>query len=198
MAAAATSEVSEAPLLVSAESRDDGRDWGPAFEPDTEEPTYDEMLDSIYAQLYAANPALAGTRVRTKVKSPKVDRIGTTRTGWSNYAACCESIKREQDHVMSFFLAELSTTGSIDAAKTFIMKGRFGTKQIEGIFQKYIDEYVQCHTCKFLETSMSRDAASRLHFITCGSCKSQRSLAPIKAGFHATTKKDRKEAQERA
>lgn len=97
---------------------------------------------------------------------------------------------------MEYFLTELDATGSIDASNVCIIKGKFGTRQMESIFQKYIDAYVQCHNCKHLDTNMEREAVSRLNFMKCNLCKSQRSLIAIKGGYHATTKKDRKEARE--
>ncbi len=58
--------------------------------------------------------------------------------------------------------------------------------------------YVQCQMCKSLETTLTRDPASRLYFVTCIKCKSSKSVANIKAGFHAITKNDRKAARAEA
>ena len=105
-------------------------------------------------------------------------------------------MNRGTDHVQSFYLAELDTTGAIDGDGNFVIKGRYNNKHIEGIMGKYITQYVQCHTCKSLDTEITRDSITRLSFICCNLCKSQRSIMAIKAGYHATTKADRKAARE--
>ncbi len=53
-------------------------------------------------------------------------------------------------------------------------------------------EYVTCHMCRNPETSLTRDSVTRLYFIQCESCGSRRSVAPIKSGFHAHTRADRR------
>lgn len=107
-------------------------------------------------------------------------------------------MKREKEHVQSFFLAELGTTGSIDGSDRFLLKGRYLPKYIENLLRKYITEYVTCHMCKSLETELTRDPVTRLFFLSCKACGSQRSVTAIKAGFHATSKGERKKAREAA
>ena len=97
---------------------------------------------------------------------------------------------------MSFFLAELGTTGSIDGSERFLIRGKYPPKYVENLLRKYITEYVKCVMCNSLETELHRDAESRLFFLNCKSCGSQRSVAPIKAGFHATARGERKKARE--
>ena len=48
---------------------------------------------------------------RKKLKPPQVMRVGTTRTAWVNFKEICNMMKRTPDHVQSFFLNELGTTG---------------------------------------------------------------------------------------
>lgn len=53
-------------------------------------------------------------------------------------------------------------------------------------------EYVVCQMCRNFNTSLTRDSVSRLYFVSCHDCGSSRSVAPIKAGFHAQTRADRR------
>jgi translation initiation factor 2 subunit 2 len=46
-----------------------------------------------------------------------------------------------------------------------------------------------------LNTELTRDNISRLYFMNCKACGSARSVAAIKAGFHATAKGERKKAR---
>lgn len=124
----------------------------------------------------------------------------------------------------SFFLAELGTTGSVDGNDRFLMKGAWGwvgyweeeeplaaapllppppapagkyqPKYVETLLRKYIAEYVTCAMCKSLDTELTRDPISRLYFTTCKACGSQRSVAAIKAGYHATGKGERRKARD--
>jgi len=158
---------------------------------------YDAMPGNIYAQLPPNNPELTD-RHRKKLRPPEVMRVGTTRTAWVNFADNCAVLKREKEHVQSFFLAELGTTGSIDGSARFLIKGRYLPKYIENLLRHYIQDYVTCHMCRSLDTDLTRDAVSRLYFLSCKACGSQRSVLPIKAGFHATARGERKKAREAA
>lgn len=62
----------------------------------------------------------------------------------------------------------------------------------QSLLRKYIGEYVACTTCKSPNTTLSRDSVSRLYFVHCQSCGSSRSVAPIRTGFHAQTRADRR------
>lgn len=76
------------------------------------------------------------------------------------------------------------------------LQGKFQPKYIESLLRKYISEYVTCAMCRSLESTLTRDPISRLYFMSCKACGSQRSVQPIKAGFHATAKGERKKARE--
>ena len=69
---------------------------------------------------------------------------------------------------------------------------------IESLLRKYVTEFVQCQLCKNVDTSLRKDNVSRLFFMDCKLCSSSRSVAPIKAGYHATGKGERKKAREAA
>jgi translation initiation factor 2 subunit 2 len=160
---------------------------------DTEDIPYEEMLARIYEQLHNDNPVLAARdHLSKKIKPPSISRLGTTRSCWSNFKPCCDSLQRETDHVQNFFLSELGATGSIDGDFRLIIKSKIISKTMESLLRKYIDQYVRCNTCKSMETFLERDNVSRLHFLRCRVCTSQRSVLPIKQGYHATTKSDRK------
>lgn len=47
-------------------------------------------------------------------------------------------MKRSTEHVLSFFLAELGTTGSIDGSERLVMRGKYQPKYIESLLRKYI------------------------------------------------------------
>ena len=67
------------------------------------------------------------------------------------------------DHVYSFMLAEMGTTGSIDASSRMVIKGRFPPKAIEQIIRRYVGEYVSCASCKSPATALQKQ--NRLYFM---------------------------------
>lgn len=145
--------------------------------------TYNEMLNRIYADMKTDDPAHdAKTRTYTMIP-PNVARDGTKKTNFANIMTICKKMHRPHEHLTSFLLAELATTGSLDGNQSLIIKGRFQQSQIESVLKKYILEYVVCKTCKAPETDLNKE--NRLTFLVCQRCGSKRSVNPIKAGFSA-------------
>eukprot|EP00744_Colponema_vietnamica_P001473 GILI01002442.1.p2 GENE.GILI01002442.1~~GILI01002442.1.p2 ORF type:complete len:249 (+),score=78.60 GILI01002442.1:67-747(+) len=152
--------------------------------------SYDQLLARVYDSLRSNNPALAEKK-KYVMKPPQVTRLGTKKSVWVNFQEICNLMHRNPEHVYQFILAELGTEGSIAGAQQLILKGKYNGTNIEKLLRKYIVEYVTCHMCKNPDTSLSRDAVSRLYFMHCDSCNSARSVAPIKAGYHAMAKGER-------
>lgn len=46
--------------------------------------------------------------------------------------------------------------------------------------------------CRSFNTAMARDSVTRLFFVNCQECGSTRSVAHIRAGYHAQTRADRR------
>jgi translation initiation factor 2 subunit 2 len=47
-------------------------------------------------------------------------------------------MNRQPEHCLSFVLAEIGSTGSIDGSGRLIMKGKFQPKHIEVLLRRYI------------------------------------------------------------
>lgn len=48
---------------------------------------------------------------------------------------------RQPEHVMTFLLAEMGTSGSLDGQQRLVVKGRFAPKNFEGILRRYVSKY---------------------------------------------------------
>lgn len=48
---------------------------------------------------------------------------------------------RQPEHVMTFLLAEMGTSGSLDGQQRLVVKGRFAPKNFEGILRRYISKF---------------------------------------------------------
>lgn len=131
-------------------------------------------------------------RARFTINPPQLMRVGTKKTLWTNFEPICTAMNRSTEHVFQFILAELGTEGSIDATNRLVIRGKFAPKYIESLLRKYVMEYVVCQMCREFKTSLNKDPISRLHFVSCMKCGSTRSVAQIRAGFHAQTRADRR------
>ena len=152
--------------------------------------TYIELLERLYSQLQKNNPIQVNKK-QCSIPTPQISKF-SRKIMLANFMAICNAIHRQPDHLMAFILTELSTEGNLDGNKRLLIKGKFAQNQIESILMKYMTEYVMCNICRVPDTSLTRDPITRLYFVDCDSCKSKRSVAPIKTGFHATSRTDRK------
>jgi translation initiation factor 2 subunit 2 len=161
---------------------------------DSGEFEYDALLSRLYKLLKTNNPDLTD-KVKRKLPPPEVICV-STRTVWTNFKTIYTEINRDVNHIKLFFLTELGTTGSIDGSDRLVLKGIYPQNTIEKLLRRYIVEYVTCHMCKSMTTVTVKDAITRISFMVCNSCGSQRSVTAIKAGFHATERGERKKGRE--
>lgn len=146
--------------------------------------TYEELLHRFYVQLHASNPALLNsTGKRYTIAPPQLLREGNKKTVFANVSDICKRMHRQPEHVIQYMFAEMGTTGSVDGSGRLVIRGRFQQKQIEHVLRRYIVEYVTCKTCKSPDTLLTKE--NRIFFMSCESCGSRRSVAPIKTGFQA-------------
>jgi len=152
--------------------------------------SYDEMLERIFGML---NPDISAKK-KFSMKPPVVVKDGTKRVIIVNFHEIVTSMNRTADHLLSFMLAELGTSGSADAQGrvTFKYAGRQAQKHMESVIKQYVKEYVLCKLCKSSDTKLNKDSATRLFFMVCGSCGASRSVNPIKSGFQAQIGKRKK------
>jgi len=177
------------------EEEDDGDDAAGADEDEEDEDddrdyTYKELLDRVFSKILKDRPELQDKK-RTKMKPPQVAPYGSRKTIFVNFVEICSTMHREPEHCLSYLLAELGTSGSIDGQSRLVLKGRFTPKGVENNVRRYISEYVTCKMCRSADTILTRDQSTRLYFMECQSCASKRTVPPIKMGFQAQIGKRR-------
>ena len=126
---------------------------------------YEELLGRVFGILRENNPELAGEKHKTILKPPQVLREGTKKTVFVNFSELCKAMHRAPDHVITYLLAELGTSGSLDGQARLIVKGRFLPKVFEGILRRYINDYVICNMCKSADTLLHKE--NRLYILRC-------------------------------
>lgn len=146
---------------------------------------YNLLLNRFFTLLHSQHPDLASSGGKSyKIPPPQCLREGNKKTIFANISEIAKRIKRTDEHLTQFLFAELGTSGSVDGSRRLVIKGRFQQKQIENVLRRYIVEYVTCKTCRSPDTQLNK-GENRLHFVTCNSCGSRRSVAAIKTGFSA-------------
>jgi translation initiation factor 2 subunit 2 len=167
-------------------------DAGDLMKGDSPQYTYSELLKRVTTHMTLNNPDFF-QRAKITIKPPQLMRVGTKKTLWTNFQDICNTMRRSGDHVFQFMMAELGTEGSIDGNMRLVIRGKFVPKYIESLLRKYIIEYVSCQLCKsFDKTNLTKDSVSRLYFLQCDNCGCSRSVAPIRSGYHAQTRADRR------
>jgi translation initiation factor 2 subunit 2 len=156
--------------------------------------TYEELLDRVVNLLHANNPDLVEKK-RRNIKPPQLTLLSSKKTLWINFQEICSMMQRPPEHVYQYFMAELGTEGSMDGNDRLIIRGKYVPKYIESLLRKYVVEYVTCEMCRSPNTDLDRDSGSRLYFCKCRDCGSIRSVAPIRSGYHATSRADRRAAR---
>eukprot|EP00939_MAST-03C_sp_MAST-3C-sp1_P001136 g1136.t1 len=139
---------------------------------------YSDMLNYAFEVMRKRNPNFGKTK-RYVMKPPLVARIGSKKTSWTNFTEICEILERDPQHLLSFYLAELSTEGTIDGSGRLTFKGIFRSPKIQQTLVKYIKLYVTCGNCKSPKTRLEKDQATRLYFLTCNECGASRSVSTV-------------------
>lgn len=155
---------------------------------------YEDLLARVHKIMENQNPNI-GDRKKYVMKPPQVVRVGSKKVGWVNFREICELMGRTMEHVQTFACAELGATANLAGDGQLILKGRFTESHLEKLLRKYITEYITCHMCKSPKTELSRDASTRLWKVACQNCGADRNKEPIKSGYHATTRADRRAAR---
>lgn len=124
--------------------------------------------------------------------TPMIEKVNK-KLIWSNYLDICTKLHRDKNHVMSYFLAELSANGSLTEKGHFIIITKASSKEIQILIKKYMEEYVTCKVCKNNDSSLIKNPETRLLSVVCDICRSITAVKQIKQGFRVVKKKHKKE-----
>jgi len=141
--------------------------------------TYQFLLDRIYGLIKTLNPDFI-EKTKVNIPVPIVNRVGTSRSVWVNFADVCNSLNRPTDHLFQFILSELGCEGSLGGENQFLLKNRYNNKHIESLLKKYVHDYVQCTNCKSTKTTMKKDNSTRMQVLVCSICKSEKTVSAIR------------------
>jgi translation initiation factor 2 subunit 2 len=125
---------------------------------------YTLLLDRIYETLNDNNQ-LFGNK-NTNISKPDI-KYENRKTFWYNYGKNCSQINRTTDQIKKFIEKEMAVETSVNDKSNLILRGRYNFAMIAGAYKKYIKNYVQCTTCKSMETEIVRNSSNRLDYLKC-------------------------------
>lgn len=166
---------------------------------DTQPYSYTYLLSRLHESLrqeHPSHPSLRSEKKRSHVPPPTLAKVGGRRVAITNFGTICTALRRPAEHVKSFLIAELATTGAVDGAgETLTLLAALQAKQAEQLLRKYVQAYVQCAQCHDLGTELSKGKGRGVEVLKCSNCNAERLLDPIKAGFVALRRGERRAAK---
>eukprot|EP00954_Amorphochlora_amoebiformis_P010817 844812-Amorphochlora_amoeboformis.AAC.2 len=105
-----------------------------------------QLLERCFKLLMDKNPNL-NVKKRHTIPPPALNRVGTRRTCWANFPQICKLLRRNNEHMQAYVLAELGADASNDGNGRLVIKGRYVPKQIESLLKKYICEFLYLALC---------------------------------------------------
>lgn len=112
--------------------------------------------------------------IQERFKLPSIDVFyeGNT-TVLKNFDKISQTVNREADQILKFFLGGLGTAGEIDGSRV-VFQGRIPLKNIQNKMKEYIDTYVMCSECNRPDTHLVKKGRTIL--IRCDACGAFRSV----------------------
>jgi len=135
------------------------------------------LLDEIYDQI-EDNIKLFSNSI-TGISKPDI-KYENRKTFWYNFNKNCSQINRTPNQLKNFYEKEFAVETSLNEKIQFILKGKYNLNLIASTFKKYIKNYVQCSTCKTIQTEIIRNSSNRLDYLKCLNPKCNTLKAVIK------------------
>ena len=101
-------------------------------------------------------------------------RFVSTKTSITNFDVLCQQLDRDKTHVLEFFKTEMDVEGNFGSEANVLLQGRHKAPMINGLYKKYVEQFVKCLGCKSIKTTMTRDPSTRLLNLKCKVCDATR------------------------
>ena len=69
-----------------------------------------------------------------------------------NFDVLCEQLDREKTHLLDFIKSEMDVEGNFGSEGNVLLQGRHKGPMINGLYKKYVEQYVRCLGCKSIKT----------------------------------------------
>ena len=138
------------------------------------------MSDLDYHELLKKIQSITSTKSvgDDRFKMPKADIFyeGNT-TVLRNFDKITDTLNREANHLLKFFLGSIGTAGEITGGR-IIFQGKIPARTIQDKLVEYVDTYVLCSECNRPDTHLVKKGRTIL--IRCDACGAFRSIGSMK------------------
>jgi translation initiation factor 2 subunit 2 len=133
-----------------------------------------------YLELLKRVQSITSTKIiqAERFKLPKVDIFyeGNT-TVLRNFDKIVNTLNREPNHLLKFFLGGVGTAGEISGGR-IIFQGKIPASTIQDKLNNYVETYVICSECNRPDTHLVKKGRTIL--IRCDACGAFRSIGSLK------------------
>lgn len=125
---------------------------------------YTLLLDDIFDTISENNQLFGNSS--NNITKPDI-KYENRKTFWCNYGKNCTQLNRSTLQLKNFFEKELAVESSINDKSQLILRGKYNFNLVASTFKKYIKNYVQCPSCKSIQTEIFRNQSNRLDYLKC-------------------------------
>ncbi|MDT7900687.1 MAG: translation initiation factor IF-2 subunit beta [Acidianus sp.] len=133
---------------------------------------YEYLLDRVYSKL----PKKSQVSETQALPSLIIFNVGNA-TIIKNFSEYCDRIRREDKLCMKYLLKELAAAGSINESGQLYIQGKFSSSVINTLMERFLKTYVQCSTCKSLDTVLVKEG--KIWYIQCLACGAKNPVKPL-------------------
>ncbi|BCS92816.1 Translation initiation factor 2 subunit beta [Metallosphaera sp. J1] len=133
---------------------------------------YNVLLDRLYTKLPKKDLAAETQTLPTLT----IINVGNT-TIIRNFSEYCDRIRREDKICMRYLLKELAAAGSISENGQLMIQGKFSNAIVNTFMDRFLKTYVQCSTCKSLDTVLVKE--KKIWYIQCLACGAKNPVKPL-------------------
>ncbi|ORD96789.1 IF2B [Hepatospora eriocheir] len=116
-----------------------------------------------------------------------VKAIRKNRKTMLNVQKIANQIGRDVDHLKTFILNRLYSTGTLNEAGFLIIDGKYSQGELESEVQNFIENFVKCKSCNN-EDSTEIIRENRLFFIRCCKCNGNVCIGSFVEGLNSRKK----------
>jgi translation initiation factor 2 subunit 2 len=136
------------------------------------EKEYLSLLDRLYSKV----PERAKKQGIQALPELVVYNIGNT-TIVKNFGEYCDRLRRDVKTCTKYLLKELAAPGTAEGNGQLVIQGKFSSQVINTLMERFIHSYVQCMTCKSIDTVLKMD--KKVWYISCLACGAQTPIKPL-------------------
>ena len=155
--------------------------------------SYQFLLDRIYND-FSSSKSASKTK-KLVLPPPEVSICGPRKILFVNFLEIAKSLNRPIEHFQSFLTAELSCDCGLDGESRLVIQSKFTAKELEKVTRNYVMKYIICKDCRSIDTEIVKEKETRMVFLKCKNCKSERVCGSIKSSFQAIGRGERRAAR---